>query len=171
MNIKLNCNFCKHPHTFSNPSGNYYYCWSLLYSAILGADSLRSCHTSFWMSGCIFFWVCVCAFFFISTKMVYWQCYLAVTWLVPHESAAISAYSVYTIQPCTNLQCNRYQTKSQHRKLTLKKKFLPLPLEWGLCICENCGTSRVKVSVLCQTMVYNTHGKVKRECFFLVQEH
>ena len=33
--------------------------------------------------------------------MVYLQSCLVVTWLVPHEAAAISARSVYTIQPCS----------------------------------------------------------------------
>ena len=34
---------------------------------------------------------------------MYLQHCVVVTWLVPHEPAAISAHSVYTIQPCTML--------------------------------------------------------------------
>ena len=85
--------------------------------------------------------------------------------MVPHETAAISVHSAYTIQPCHfmqshilkvhtclavtchlhfwqndwNLLCatvvtqgwNKYQNKSQHRKLTQEKKILP-PLLQGL---------------------------------------
>ena len=39
--------------------------------------------------------------FSISTEVVYIQCCLVVTWLVPRETAAVSARSLYTIQPCT----------------------------------------------------------------------
>ena len=37
----------------------------------------------------------------VPTKMVYLQCSLAITWLVPCGTAAILACSVYTSQPCT----------------------------------------------------------------------
>ena len=37
----------------------------------------------------------------IFTEVVYLQCCLVVTWLVPRETAAVSACSVHTIQPCT----------------------------------------------------------------------
>ena len=33
----------------------------------------------------------------------------ALTWLVPHETAAISAHSVYTIHPCTMTSCKAKQ--------------------------------------------------------------
>ena len=33
--------------------------------------------------------------------LVYLQCCLVVTWLVPRETAAVSAHSVYTMQPYT----------------------------------------------------------------------
>ena len=36
--------------------------------------------------------------------MVYLQGCLVVTWLVPRETAAVSARSVYIIQPCTMLR-------------------------------------------------------------------
>ena len=39
--------------------------------------------------------------FWISIKVVYIQCCLVVTWLVPRETAAVSARSGYTVQPCT----------------------------------------------------------------------
>ena len=93
--------------------------------------------------------------------MVYLQRCLIVTWLVSRETAAISASSVYTIQPCTMsrhfmhsyirkmnaclvVTCHPHfwqndrdllratavtrgwdvhRNKSQHRKLTLEKKF------------------------------------------------
>ena len=37
----------------------------------------------------------------IFTEVVYLQRCLVVTWMVPRETAAVSAYSVHTIQPCT----------------------------------------------------------------------
>ena len=48
-------------------------------------------------------WVTVafyCAFW-IATQVVYLQRFLVVTWPVPRKTAAVSARSVYTIQPCT----------------------------------------------------------------------
>jgi len=41
------------------------------------------------------------AFLTISTELEYLQRCLVVTWLVPQETAAISARFVYTTQPCT----------------------------------------------------------------------
>ena len=68
-------------------------CWLLLYSAMLRsrADSLRS-HVILqeWL-------VFYSAFLNIHRSGVL----TALTWLVPHETAAILARSVYTIQPCT----------------------------------------------------------------------
>ena len=49
-------------------------------------------------------WVTVFFFysaFWKSTQVVYLQCFMVVTWLMPRETAAVSARSVYTIQPCT----------------------------------------------------------------------
>ena len=72
---------------------NYY--WSLLYSAVLRcwADSLRS-HVI------LHEWL---AFFYSAFFNIHWSGVLTVlAWLVPHESAAVSARSVYTIQPCTS---------------------------------------------------------------------
>ena len=75
---------------------NYYY-WSHLYSAILRfrADSLRL-HVILheWIAFKSAFYFC---FFNIHRSGVL----IALAWLVPHETAAISACSVYTIQPCT----------------------------------------------------------------------
>ena len=34
--------------------------------------------------------------FWIFIKVVYWQCYLVVTWLVPHETAAVSTHVLCT---------------------------------------------------------------------------
>ena len=36
--------------------------------------------------------VCVCVCVFIFTEVVHWQQYLVVTWLVPRETAAVSAH-------------------------------------------------------------------------------
>ena len=56
--------------------------------------------------------------FWISTEVVYLQRFLVVTWLVPRETAAISARSIYTIQPCTmslNLRKKLQKCKAQER--------------------------------------------------------
>ena len=47
-------------------------------------------------------WVTVafCGAFWIVTQVVYWQRCFGVTWLVPRETAVVSAYSVYAIQLC-----------------------------------------------------------------------
>ena len=37
----------------------------------------------------------------IRTEVPLWYTYSAVTWLVPHEIAAVSTRYVYTLQPCT----------------------------------------------------------------------
>ena len=71
----------------------YYYYWSLLYSAVLRsrADSLRS-HVILHER----------IAFYNAFLNIHRSCVLtALAWLVPHETAAISARSVYTIQPCT----------------------------------------------------------------------
>ena len=67
--------------------------WSLLYSAILRfrADSLRS-HVI------LHEWI---AFYSAFLNIHRSDVLTALAWLVPHETAAISARSVYTIQPCT----------------------------------------------------------------------
>ena len=73
-------------------------CWSVLYSAILRsrADS-RRLHVTLrdWLA---FYSAFFFVFFYISTEVVYLA---ALTWLVPHKNSAVSALSVYTIQPCT----------------------------------------------------------------------
>ena len=72
---------------------DYDCCWSLLYSTILRsrADSL---HSHVILHEWIAFYG---AFFNIHRSGVL----TALAWLVPHKTAAISARSVYTIQPCT----------------------------------------------------------------------
>ena len=63
----------------------------------------------FWMSDCTFsqhvleyHWSgLLTARFGISLKWSTYSALLVVTWLVPHETAAVSARSVYTTQPCT----------------------------------------------------------------------
>jgi len=81
--------------------GHYYY-WSFLYSTVLcsWAYSLHSCRM--WLNELYPFY----GIFLISTKVVYWQRYFVVTWLVPHEAAALWARSVHTIQLCTSLWCH-----------------------------------------------------------------
>ena len=77
----------------------YYYYWSLLYSTIIHsrADSLRS-HVI------LHEWI---AFYNVFLN-IHWSGVLtALAWLVPHETAAISAHSVYTIQPCHFMQSHR----------------------------------------------------------------
>ena len=67
------------------------------YIALFSALEQTHCtHMWFWISDYL-----LIACFRISTEVVYVQCYLVVTWLVPHETAAIWAWSVYTIQSCT----------------------------------------------------------------------
>ena len=78
---------------FIDCSYYYYYYWSLLYSAVLRcwADSLRS-HVI------LHEWIA----FYSAFLNIHWSGVLtALAWLVPQETAAISARSVYTIQPCT----------------------------------------------------------------------
>ena len=53
------------------------------------------------------------AHFWISIKVECLQCCLVVTCLVPHETAAVSAHSVYTIQPCTML--HHFMQRHTHR--------------------------------------------------------
>ena len=71
----------------------YYYSW-LLYSAILcsRANSLRTCVMWFWTSDCILFKRVL----LISTEVVYWQPSLVLAWLVPSETAAVSAQVLCT---------------------------------------------------------------------------
>ena len=69
----------------------YYYYWSLLYSRLSRADSLRS-HVI------LPEWI---AFYSAFLNIHRSGVLTALTWLVPHETAACSARSVYTTQPCT----------------------------------------------------------------------
>jgi len=102
------CNWCELKHCWSqgyqwstctyvfhcqNRLVDYYYYWSLSYSAVLRcwADSLRS-HVI------LHEWIAFYGAFFEYPPK--W-CTTALAWLVPQETAAISARSVYTIQPCT----------------------------------------------------------------------
>ena len=79
---------------------------SFSYSAILRsrADSLRSCLNE---------WLAFCSAFSLSTEVVNLQRCLVVTWLVPRETAAISARSVDTIRSCT-MSCHFMQSHT-HR--------------------------------------------------------
>ena len=46
--------------------------------------------------------------------MVYLQRCVVVTWLVPHETGAVSARSVYTIQPCHVTSCKAICIRRVH---------------------------------------------------------
>ena len=76
----------------------WYYYWSLLYSAILcsQADSL---HSHVILHEWIAFYSAFFFFFFLNIHRS--GVLTALAWLVPQETAAILARSVYTIQPCT----------------------------------------------------------------------
>ena len=69
------------------------------YMALFSA--LEQTHCAF--VACKSEWVTVALYsaFSISTEVVCLHRCLVVTWLVPRETAAVSARSVYTIQPCT----------------------------------------------------------------------
>ena len=84
---------CTYVFHCQNRLVDYYYYWSLSYSAVLRcwADSLRS-HVI------LHEWIAFYGAFFEYPPK--W-CTTALAWLVPQETAAISVRSVYTIQPCT----------------------------------------------------------------------
>ena len=128
-------------------------CWLLLYSAIL-----RSWADSLCLHVILDEWLA----FYNAFLNIHWSGVLtALTWLVPHQTVAVSVCCVYSIQPCHFMQShiikckvtchqhfwqndwdllratvvtwgwNGYQNKSQHRKLTLEK-IIFLPLLLGL---------------------------------------
>ena len=72
-----------------------------LFSAL---DQTHCTHMWFWISDYL-----LIACFRISTEVVYLQCCLIVTWLVPHETVAVWVWPVYTIQPCT-MSCHLMQS-------------------------------------------------------------
>ena len=76
------------------------------------------------MSDCRFFFVLLYSAISISTEVVYVQRCLVVTWLVPRETAAVSARSVYTTQRAIAVTWgwNEYRNKGQQRKLTNGEK-------------------------------------------------
>ena len=77
--------------------------WSLLYSAILHSRANSLCFCCMWLS----FWMSDCSFyitFLISIKLVYIQCCLVVTWLVPCETAAVSVCSLYPMNHVMSLR-------------------------------------------------------------------
>ena len=68
-------------------------------------------------------WVTVafyCSFLTISTAVIHWQRYLVVTLLVPRETAAVSASSVYTIQACI---MSRHSMQSHTRSSSSNRLF------------------------------------------------
>ena len=111
-------------------------CWSFLYSAILRsrADSLRS-HVILleWLA-------------FYSTFLTIHRTGVlaALAWLVPQETAAISARSVYTIQPCTmSLHAKPYTYGVCVFSCNLPPALLA---EWPgsfACYCGNTGLERI----------------------------
>ena len=91
------CNYGHYHHHHHHCHHHYHYCyWSLLYSAILRsrADSLRS-HVI------LHEWIAFHSAFLNIHRSGGLK---ALAWLVPYETAAISARSVYTIQPCHFMQ-------------------------------------------------------------------
>ena len=77
-------------------------CWSLLYSAILHsrADSLHS-HVILQESLDFKSFFCCCFYLSFSFFLHQSGVLTVLAWPVPHETAAVLACSVYTIQPCT----------------------------------------------------------------------
>ena len=61
--------------------------------------------------------------FWISMKVVYLKHCLVVTWLMSHETAAISVPSVYTIQPCHATSTFGWMTRIFYVVLTLYRHF------------------------------------------------
>ena len=106
-------------------------CWSLLYSVILcsRADSLRS-HLILheWLA---FYGV------FLNIHRSGVLTVLFVTWLMPHETAAILARSAYTIQPCTT---SRHFMQNHIHSCNLPPALLAA--EWlgsFMCYCSSTG--------------------------------
>ena len=107
------------------------YCWLLLYSAILRsqADSLRS-HVILheWLA------------FYSAFLNTHWIGVLMVLiWLVPHETATVSACSVYTIQPCHFMQSHIHKVSACVFSCNLPPALLA---EWPgsfTCYCGNTG--------------------------------
>ena len=114
----------------------YYHYWSLLYSAILrsGADSLRS-HVI------LHEWI---AFYSAFLNIHRSGVFTVLAWLVPQESAAISARSVYTIQPCTvSLHAKPHTSGAYVFGCNLPPALLA---EWPgsfTCYCGNTGVERI----------------------------
>ena len=114
-----------------------HYYWSLLYRAVLRcwADSLRS-HVI------LHEWI---AFFYSAFLNIHRSGVLtALAWLVPHESAAVLARSVYTIQPCTI----SLHAKPHTYGVCVFSCNLPPALlaEWPgsfTCYCGNMGVERI----------------------------
>ena len=129
----------------------YYYCccccscWSLLCSAVLRsrADSLRS-HVILNGRLALFFFFFFSAFLNIHPEVVHLQrCF--VTWLVPRETAAVSARSVYTIQPCT---ISRHFMQSNIRNMFSCNLPPALLAEWPGSFTCYCGNIDMCTSIL-----------------------
>ena len=115
-----------------------YYLW-LLYSAILHSreDSLRSSHMGFWMSGCGFLWRILNIHWSGVLTALFGCCMAGATW----NCCCLSASSVYTLQPCTTLQCHFIQN---HMHIYVFSCNLPSALlaEWPgsfVCYCSDTG--------------------------------
>ena len=69
------------------------------YPALFSALEQTRCHM--WVLSYVSLneWLAFVMHFWISTKVMCLQHGLVVTWLVPHEAAAVLACSVYTVQP------------------------------------------------------------------------
>ena len=71
-------------------------------SALASCVNMCTCKTNHSVSlNTLTYWHYVCVWHTVSTQVMYLQRCLVVTWLVPCETAVISARSVCTPQPCT----------------------------------------------------------------------
>ena len=89
-------------------------CWSLLYSAILHSHSRLG---AFLLHVILNEWLAFGNRFWISTEVVYLQRCLVVTWLVPRETAAVSAHVLwppYNHAPCHVTSCKTTYMRCMH---------------------------------------------------------
>ena len=90
-------------------------------------------------------WLAFYSVFWISTEVVHLQCCLVATWLMPHETVAVSALSVYTTQQCT-MSCHSMQSHKCRVHTCLAVTFqLHFLAEWAgplMCCCRNMGVEQ-----------------------------
>ena len=120
------------PQTFRHP----YCCWSLLYSAILRsrADSLH-------LHVILHEWLA----FYSAFLNIHWSGVLtALAWLMPHETAAMLARSVYTIQPCImTLHAKPHMSCAWMFSCNLPPALLAEWPGYFICYCGNTWVERI----------------------------